>query len=598
MPGHCAYHPGVKQSKRQEERTTARLYLACIAIGILGGAAALLLKTSVHAVEGLLRGFSSSRHLNFLLLALPSLGLFLTVLFVRRMARTDLSHGVTKVLSSLSRDEGRIPPAMIWQPLVACTITVGFGGSMGMEAPIMHSGSAIGSNVARMLGLDGKDRVLLLASGCAAAVAAIFKAPVAGALFAIEILMIDLTAKAVIPLVASSVTGALLARLVTKSSVEYAFAVSEPFEYRNLPFYLLLGLIAGLAAAYLRFATRKAGKFLGRIKKPYLRATIGGASLALLVLLFPPLFGEGYSGLSSLLGGNQTRLLDSSPFFGMDSGAWLFVAYLAALILAKGAATGLTGAAGGIGGVFAPGLFMGGASGYALARALKLLGFSLASEKNFTLVGMAGLLAALLKAPLTSVFLIAEITGGYHLLIPLLVTSITAYAFAKRLFPYSVYAEDLAAEQGGLITHDKDRAALERIDLQALIEKDDVALSPDSSMDELEAAALKTRRLAVPILDREGNLLGTVRFERVRRILLSRDSDSREGLAACDVAEAPQAEIHAGMGAEAALAAFDEACAEELPCLDKDGRFAGFIERAALLSAYRQNLRTITIDGD
>lgn len=586
-----------KKENDGDGRYRAKLYLACVAIGLSGGAAALLLKTSVHALEALLRGFSASRNLNLLLLFLPTLGILLTILFVRKVAKADLSHGVTKVLASLSREEGKIAPSMIWQPLVACTITVGFGGSMGMEAPIMHAGSAIGSNVARLLKLDAKDRVLLLGSGCAAAVAAIFKAPVAGALFAIEILMIDLTAKAVIPLVASSVTGALLARIVTGKDIEYSFAVSESFDYRNVLFYALLGILTGLAAAYLRAATRKAGELGKRIERPYLKALAGGAALGALILFFPTLFGEGYSGLSALLGGSQASLLDSSPFFGMDSRGWLFVLYLAALIAAKGAATALTGASGGIGGVFAPGLFMGGAVGYCFARALRLLGFSFASEKNFALVGMAGLLSALLKAPLTSVFLIAELTGGYHLLIPLLVTSLVAFAFSKRLFPYSVYSEPLAAS-GELITHDKDRAALERLDVEGLVERDFVALSPEASIDELAAAALKTRRLAVPILDGEGRLLGTVRFERARKLLLSRESGCREGLSVCDVAEAPVFALGAGLGAEAALAAFDESGAEELPYIDEGGRFSGFIERAALLSAYRKSLKALTIGGD
>jgi CIC family chloride channel protein len=580
---------------RQEGRYTARLYLACILIGILGGVAALTLKTSVHSLEAFLRGISASRNLNPLLIFLPTIGILLTTFFVRRVARTDLSHGVTKVLASLSRDEGRISPAMIWQPLVACTITVGFGGSMGMEAPIMHSGSAIGSNVARLLRLDSKDRVLLVGSGCAAAVAAIFKAPVAGALFAIEILMIDLTAKAIIPLFASSVTGALLARIATGSSIEYSFAVSEAFDYRNIAFYALLGLLTGATAAYLRAATRRAAGLSRRLDRPYIKALAGGLCLAVLILFFPTLFGEGYSGLSSILSGNQTRLLDGSPFFGMDSGGWLFVLYLAALIAAKGVATALTGSAGGIGGVFAPGLFMGGAAGFTLARALRLLGFSFASENNFALVGMAGLLSALLKAPLTSVFLIAELTGGYHLLIPLLITSMTAFAFGKRLFPYSVYSEDLAAE-GALITHDKDRAALGRIELEDFVERDYIALPPEAGIEELERAALGTRRLAVPILDEGGRLLGIVRFELVRRVLLSREG--REGLSVCDFASAPEALLSVGMGAEAALAAFDESGAEELPYIDEGGRFSGFVERAALLAAYRRGLKALTLGGD
>jgi CIC family chloride channel protein len=581
-----------------EGRSTARLYLACIAVGLMAGAAALLLKTSVHALEAFLRGVSASRDLNVLLVFLPAAGIGLAVLFSRRIAGADLSHGVTKVLSSLSREGGRISPRMIWQPLVACTITVGFGGSMGMEAPIMHSGSAIGSNVARLLKLGEKDRILLLASGCAAAVAAIFKAPVAGALFAIEILMIDLKAKALIPLVASSVTGALFARIATGSSIEYGFALSEPFDYRNLPYYLLLGALAGLAAAWLRFATRKSGWALGRITRPWAKVLAGGLALAGLILLFPALFGEGYSGLSAILGGKEAALLDSSPFFGMDPKGWAFVAYLATLVLAKGMAAGITGAAGGVGGVFAPALLMGGTTGFALARALLLLGSATASERNFALVGMAGLLSALLKAPLTSVFLIAELTGGYQLLIPLLVTSIAAYGLSSLVFPYSVYAEGLAAERGSLVTHDKDRAALERITLADLVEEEGASLSPDSGMEDVEAASLRTRRSLLPVLDGEGRLLGLVRLERARRILLSRDAAARAGVAACDIAGPAGPSLGPATLPEEALAAFEETGTDELPFADAGGRFMGFLRKADLLEAYRRNLVALKVEGD
>lgn len=576
---------------------TVRLYLICILIGLLSAAAALLLTAMVHSTEAFLRGIIAAGHLNYFLLLLPAAGLLLTTFFVKKVAKADLSHGVTKVLASLSHDEGRIDASMIWKPLVACTLTVGFGGSMGMEAPIMHSGSAIGSNIAKAFGLNAKDRVLLLGSGCAAAVAAIFKAPVAGALFAFEILMIDLNTKAVIPVFVSSVSGALAARIATRSALEYSFAISEAFDYRNILFYLLLGIFTALGAAYLRWISRKAGEAAKKIGFPYLRAAVGGLLLAVLILFFPTLFGEGYSGLSALLGGRQVRLLDSSPFYGMDTDGWLFVIYLAGLIFAKGAATALTGAAGGIGGIFAPGLFLGGAVGYTLARVLRLLGFGFASEANFALIGMAGLLSALLKAPLTSVFLIAEITGGYHLLIPLLITSLVAFTFSRHLFPYSVYSEPLA-ESGELITHDKDKAAMKRINLRDLVETDFVALRPEATIDELEHAAMSTKRLSVPILDAQRRILGTVHFERVRKLLLSDDPNIWIGLSVADVASPVDTSLGPATSAQDALAAFDESGLQELPYIDANGAFSGFVERTALLEAYRKQLHLVTIEGD
>jgi chloride channel protein, CIC family len=573
----------------------ATFYLACAFIGIAGGAAAILLKQSVASLEALLRGAVESRDLNYLILALPVIGLLLTAFFVRRLARADLSHGVTKVLSAISRDGGRLPSKMIWAPLAGCTITVGFGGSLGMEAPIMHAGSAIGSFVGKRLGLDYRRRVLLVGCGTAAAVAAIFKAPVAGALFAIEILMIDFTAQVALPLLVSSVTGALLARIVSGEEIEFHYAIFQPFDYRNVPFYLVLGALCALGAAYLRASQIWAGKTLGRIGKPYLKALVGGLALAPLILLYPPLFGEGYSGMKSMLSGKAFELLGNSPFFGMDQGGWLFVGYMALLVIAKGAATSITGAAGGVGGIFAPSLFMGAVTGFALARALHLIGVPFANELNFALVGMAGVLAALLKAPLTSVFLIAEITGGYGLLVPLICTSGVAYVLGRRFSTYSIYAEELARRHE-LVTHQKDRAALTLIDPGELVEGDFLALPPDAPVSELARSALSTRRSSLPILDVEGFLLGIIRFDEVQGILHA--SGGTEGLCVSDVASAPQTVIGPGMGMDRVLASFEQSGADELPFLGADGRFIGFISKSRALGAYRAKLLELVEENE
>jgi chloride channel protein, CIC family len=567
-------------------------YPACAFIGIGGAAAAVLLKRSVSSLEAILRGAVESRDLNYLILALPPIGLLLSVLFVRRIARADLSHGVTKVLSAISRMGGRVPSNMIWAPLAGCTITVGFGGSLGMEAPIMHAGSAIGSAVGRWLGLDYRRRVLLVGCGTAAAVAAIFKAPVAGALFAIEILMIDFTAQVAIPLLVSSVTGALVSKIVSGTDVEFYYAIFQPFDYRNVPFYLLLGALCALGAAYLRYSMGFAAKTLGRIKRPYLKALVGGLALAPLILLYPPLFGEGYSGMKSMLSGKAFELLGNSPFFGMDAGGWVFVAYMTLLVLAKGAATSITGAAGGVGGIFAPSLFMGAVTGFVLARVLHLIGLPYANELNFALVGMAGVLAALLKAPLTSVFLIAEITGGYQLLVPLICTAGVAYVLGRRFSRYSIYAEALA-ERNELVTHQKDRATLTLMDPGELVESDFQALPPDAPVTELMRSALATRRSSLPVLDEEGFLLGIVRFDEVRRILLASSSgseDETEGLCVSDVAVAAQYLIGPGMGMDRVLASFEQSGSDELPFLGADGRFIGFITKSRALGAYRAKL--------
>ena len=582
-----------KVGKGLSPQTT--FYLACAFIGIAGGAAAILLKQSVASLEAWLRGVVESRDLNYLILALPSLGLLFSVIFVRKIAGADLSHGVTKVLAAISRDGGQIPSRMIWAPLAGCTITVGFGGSLGMEAPIMHAGSAIGSTVGKWLGLDYRRRVLLVGCGTAAAVAAIFKAPVAGALFAIEILMIDFTAQVALPLLVSSVTGALFAKIVSGEDVEFHFAVFQSFDYRNVPFYLVLGALCALAAAYLRASQGWAGKVFGRLKRPYIKALAGGLALAPLILLYPPLFGEGYSGMKSMLSGKAFELLGNSPFFGLDPSGWLFVGYMALLVLAKGAATSITGAAGGVGGVFAPSLFMGSVTGFVLARILHLIGVPFANELNFALVGMAGVLAALLKAPLTSVFLIAEITGGYGLLVPLILTSGVAYVIGRRFSPYSIYAEELA-KRNELVTHQKDKAALTLINPGELVEYDFLALPPDASITALTQSALATRRSTLPVLDEDGFLLGLVRFDEVRRILLA--SEGTESLCVSDVASASQMVIGPGMGMDSVLAFFEQSGADELPFLGADGRFIGFISKSRALGAYRAKLLELVEENE
>ena len=552
------------------------------------------------SLEGFLRGAVSSQSLNFLILALPPVGLVLTVLFVRKIVDADLSHGVTQVLAAISRKGGRVPSKMVWAPLAACTITVGFGGSVGMEAPIMHAGSAIGSTVAKRLGLDYRRRVLLVGCGTAAAVAAIFKAPVAGMLFAIEILMIDFTAQVAIPLLVSSVTGALLAKMASGTDVEFYYAVFQPFDYRNVPFYLLLGAICALGAAYLRSSQKWASKTLGRIKRPYVKAAVGGLALAPLILLYPTLFGEGYSGMKAMLSGAPDKLLSNSIFFGMDSSGWLFVAYMTLLLIAKGAATSITGAAGGVGGVFAPSLFMGSVAGFVLARSLKLLGLPVATELNFALVGMAGVLAALLKAPLTSVFLIAEITGGYQLLVPLILTSGVAYILGRRFCPYSFYAEVLA-ERHELVTHAKDSAALTLMDPGDLVESDFQTLPPDAPVSDLARVALGTRRSSLPVLDEDGFLLGVVNFNEAREVLLasaSGDDSCAAQLCVSDVAVPPQVVIGPGMGMDRVLAAFEQRKVDELPFLAADGRFVGFISKARALGAYRAKLRELSEEED
>jgi chloride channel protein, CIC family len=572
---------------------TAQFYASCVFVGACGALAAILLKNSVGYLEQGLRDAALARNMNLLILTLPPIGIVLTALFTKKIVKTDLSHGVTKVLAAISMNGGVVPRKMIWAPLVGCTITVGFGGSVGMEAPIMHSGSAIGSAVGQALGLDYRRRVLMVGCGTAAAVAAIFKAPIAGALFAIEILMIDLTNQSIIPLLISSVTGAMLAKVFTGEDIEFTFAVFNPFDYRNTFFYIVLGLICGLVAEYIKRVQRKIGGIAKLVSNPYLRAAVGGLALVPLILFFPPLFGEGYSGMRSMLSGHADELLANSPFYSLVTQGWPFVAYLVVFIFVKGIATAATGAAGGVGGVFAPSLFMGSAVGYCLARSLRLLGIGFASELNFALVGMAGVLSALLKAPLTAIFLIAEITGGYALLVPLILTSGVAYMIARLFGPYSIYAEDLANRRE-LLTHQKDQAALTIMETDALIDRRYPTVKPEMPVSELKRIALGTHRPAVAVVDDYQQLLGIVRFDEIRSILFDCAQYGTDSVS--DIAQPAGEVIIPGASMVEVLQCFERTGAAELPCITAEGRFIGFIGRVPALEAYRKAVLALTGD--
>ena len=409
----------------------------------------------------------------------------------------------------------------------------------------MHAGSAIGSAIGKRLGLDYRRRVLLVGCGTAAAVAAIFKAPVAGALFAIEILMIDFTAQVAVPLLVSSVTGALLAKIVSGQDIEFHFAVFQPFDYRNIPFYLILGALCALGAAYLRSSQRWAATILGRVRPPYARALIGGLALAPLILLYPTLFGEGYSGMGSMLSGNSLDLLGSSPFFGMDSSGWLFVVYMALLVVAKGAATSISGAAGGVGGIFAPSLFMGSVMGFVLARALRLLGLPFANELNFALVGMAGSSphCSRPRSPRSSSSRRSrEATASSC---PSSSPRAWLTSSGRRFSPYSIYAEELA-RRNELVTHQKDRAALTLMDPGDLVEPDFVALPPERRSSSSRAAPSTTRRSSLPVLDEEGFLLGHRPLRRgARSVLLARAGGPRASASATSPRRPPSSRARA-----------------------------------------------------
>lgn len=573
---------------------------AAVAIGLCAGLAADLLKFTVHATAHGVAGFVEASRLNALYFILPFVGIGLTALFTRYLVRDDLGHGVSKVLKARAKERGILPVHAMVTPLIGCTMTVGLGGSAGMEAPVMHAGSAIGSNIARSMGFDRRTRTIMLGAGAAAAVAAVYKAPVAGIVLALEVLLIDSTPGTKLPLIIASVIGALAGRLATGDTAEMAYALIEPFKASQLPWFLLLGLACGLMASYMQAVNGFCERSLARIKNWRLRVVVGAAALGALVLAFPPLYGEGSAAIRAILSGRPESLVANSFVEGEASGAaggaalWLF---LGATLLLKPFATGITTGSGGVGGVFAPSLFMGALCGRLFGRGLEALGragwdaAALASAPDLSLVGMAAFLAALMHAPLTGVFLIAELTGGYQLLIPLMVAVLPAYGAHRLLMGHSIYASGLARE-GALVTHDKDAHALMETELPPLLERDFLALKPDDPLSKAREAFLGGERLVLPVLGELGSLVGVVDFDDMRAYM--GDEEASAGRVVYELMAPAEALRLSGLKADAALDAMDAAKQDWLPVEDEDNRFIGFIAKTRLLEAYRATMIELT----
>ncbi len=413
------------------------LLILSVLIGMLAAVAAVVLKTSVHYIEQWVRDIPGKHMENWFLLVFPILGVLITVIYVRNFVKDNIGHGVSRILYAISRKKAVMKLHNTYSSIIACTFTGGFGGSVGMEAPIVATGAAIGSNVAQATRLGFKRTTLLVGCGAAAAIAAIFKAPIAGLIFSLEVLMLDLTMASLIPLLIASVTAAIFSSIFLGEQIEFYFTLQDPFTFDSIPFYILLGIFTGLISLYFFWVNGKVESLVKKIKKPYVRVLKGGLVLGILIFIFPPLFGEGYSGMRSLLSGNPGELLNNS-FFGsfIDDTGLLFIGFLVMVFMFKAVATSLTTGAGGVGGVFAPSLFIGGLAGFVFSRFINIVSWYNISERNFALVGMAGLIAGVIHAPLTAIFLIAEITGGYELFIPLIITSSLAYLTVVYFQPH------------------------------------------------------------------------------------------------------------------------------------------------------------------
>ncbi|RPI42235.1 MAG: chloride channel protein, partial [Bacteroidetes bacterium] len=464
------------------------ILLLSLVIGLLSGLAAILLKNLTYFVEHRVKPMlvdSSSLNISFVL---PLLGILVTVVFVTYLLKQDIGHGISKILFSISRRKGHLKPHNTWSSMIASSITVGLGGSVGLEAPIVLTGSAIGSGIGQMLRLNYRTVVLLVGCGAAGAISGIFKAPIAGLIFVFEVLMLDLTAWSVVPLLLSSVTAATVSYFFLGKEVVFNFTISEPFVFSNLPFYVVLGLFTGLVSLYFIRVNVWTEHTIGRVKNTFTRALIGGSVVSVLIVLMPQLFGEGYSTLKTLLTGHSSDLFGGTLFESLIKGGSSFIiVFFVMLILFKVLAMALTTGSGGVGGIFAPALFVGAMSGVTVAKTINVLTGRGISENNFTLVGMAGVMAGVMHAPLTAIFLIAEITGGYTLFIPLIITSTISYVTILGFERQSIYTMRLA-ERGELITHHKDKAVLSMLRLRDVLEDDFEQVRVDGMLSDLVGA--------------------------------------------------------------------------------------------------------------
>ncbi len=559
----------------------------CVIIGVLAAIAAVVLKTIVHYFEGWVRSISGAYNENWLFLIFPLLGIIITVIYVRKVVKDDISHGVSRILYAISRNKGVMKLHNTYSSVVSCAFTSGFGGSVGMEAPIVSTGAAIGSNVAQSARFGFKRTVMLVGCGAAAAIAAIFKAPIAGLIFALEVLRLDLTLSSIIPLLIATVTGTIFSAIFLGEQIEFYFTLSDPFNYSNIPFYVLLGIVTGIVSLYFSWINEKIEAGIGKIKSVYRRVLIGGLFVGLLVFLFPPLFGEGYTAMRWLLSGNIHELLEESIFSNFfDHTGLLFLGFLAFVLLFKAVATSLTLSSGGIGGVFAPSLFMGSITGFIFARLVNYWNLISISERNFALVGMAGLIAGVIHAPLTAIFLIAEITDGYELFIALIITASISYLTVVYFQPHSLYTKKLA-QKGQLITHHKDKAVLTLLKVENVLETDLKTVKPEQTLGDLVKVVAKSHRNIFPVIDDDNNFLGLVPLDDIREVMF--DKSKYDELKVRNIMVQPPDFVAVDDNMDTVMKKFRDTGLWNLPVVDK-GKYLGFISRANVFNIYRKML--------
>ena len=564
-------------------------------VGIFTTCAGLLLKWLIGQIEHLLTHEFSITGANWLYLVYPVIGVWLTMLFIRYIVRDDIGHGVTKILFAIARKQSRIKPHNTWTSVVASAITIGFGGSVGAEAPIVLTGSAIGSTLGQACRLSNKYMMLLVGCGAAGAVSGIFKAPIAGLVFVLEVLMIDLTMTSLLPLLVSSVTAAGLTFAVSGTNPIFEFHLQNPFTVDRIPAYIALGIVCGLVALYFTRTMNYLEGIFRRLQGRYKKFLLGAAMLSLLIYLFPSLYGEGYDLITLLLNGNGQAdwdtAMDRSLFYGSNH----LLIYLFLIIVFKVFASTATNGGGGCGGIFAPSLFLGCICGFVFCRLWNMydvLGIDI-PERNFAMLGMCGLMSGVMHAPLTGIFLIAELTGGYALFMPLMIVATGSYLTIKAFEPHSIYAMRLA-QRGELLTHHTDKSVLTLMSMDSVIQHYDQVLYPDMNLGDVAAQVSNSKNHVFPVVNKQMQFVGAVYLDDIRHLVFR--TELYRDFAVSQLMKQPEALLSVNDAMDVVVSTFDRTHAWTLPVVDADGIFVGFIRKSSVLTVYRQVLADFSND--
>lgn len=566
------------------------LIIIALVVGVLCGLAAVVLKLMVDNLAHFVSGLSTGNW-NFVYLVLPGIGMLVSFLLVRYVIKRDVGHGVTKVLLAVSKNESKIEPRHTWASLLTSAVTIGFGGSVGAEAPIVYTGAAIGSNMARLMKMSYKNMTILLGCGAAGAVAGIFKAPLAGVLFTLEILLFNISMTSILPLLLSSVSATVVSYIFLGQEPSFA-AKLLPFSMGNIPFYVILGFFCGAVSLYFTRTTLSLEDRIKNISNPYKRWILCAIGLGLLIFLFPPLYGEGYSSISLLLSGSDSLLDEFSVFSYLGDSPWVLLVFVTCILFFKVFAMTFTNAGGGVGGTFGPTLFIGGIAGFVMARFANLLGFSV-PEPNFVLVGMAGTMAGVMQAPLTAIFLIAEISGGYELLIPLILTSAISFAFSRSIEPYSIYTKRIA-KKGELLTHDSDQAVLTLLKLSDVIENDFKCVKVEDTLGDLVKTVSESTRNIFPIVDSKGRFQGFVELGDIRSKMFDRNQYDR--LHVWNFLKQAPEYVYIDDHMDTVMKKFEVTGAWNLPVIGRDRKYYGFVSKSKIFSSYRKQLQQVSHD--